>query len=119
MRTFIDACGSLWVKNALVGKVASMFCSSNTQHGGQESTILTTIPTLLHLGFIYVGLPYSCVQQNGLDEIKGGSPYGSSTIAGSKGERLPSEQELEMVRFQGRNAADLGYRLSQTPPTQK
>ncbi|KAL9655214.1 hypothetical protein ABK040_008989 [Willaertia magna] len=111
MKSFIDALGQLWVHNSLVGKVASVFCSSNTQHGGQESTILTSIPPLLHLGFIYVGLPYSCTTQTGLDEIKGGSPYGASTIAGAKGERLPSEQEREMARYQGKHATSIGKRL--------
>ena len=111
MRTFIDQTGGLWAKGALVGKVGSVFTSSATQHGGQESTILTFIPTLLHHGMIVVGLPYSEQRQTGLDEIKGGSPYGASTIAGSQGERMPSEQELGMAQFQGRHVAEIAKKL--------
>src|SRR3546814_5723809 len=88
----------MWVKGALVGKVGSVFTSSATQHGGQESTILSFHFTLLHQGRIIVGLPYTCQLQMGLDEIKGGSPYGASTIAGGDGKRTPSEQELAMAR---------------------
>ena len=87
LRNFMDQTGSLWMKGALVGKVGSVFTSSATQHGGQESTILTFIPTLLHQGMIVVGLPYSFAGQSGVDEIKGGSPYGATTIAGAQGER--------------------------------
>ncbi len=111
MRNFLDQTGELWKSGALVGKVGSVFTSSATQHGGQESTILTFHPTLLHLGMIVVGLPYSEQRQMGLDEIKGGSPYGASTIAGSNGERMPSEQELAMARFQGRHVAQIAARL--------
>lgn len=111
MRTFWDQTGGLWASGALVGKVGSVFTSSATQHGGQESTILTTQVTLLHHGFVIVGLPYSEQRQMGLDEIKGGSPYGASTIAGSKGERMPSEQELGMARFQGRHVAQIATKL--------
>jgi NAD(P)H dehydrogenase (quinone) len=110
MRTFLDATGGLWAKNALVGKVGSVFASSNTQHGGQESTILTFIPTLLHHGFIVVGLPYTEKRQMTMDEIVGGSPYGASTIAGD-GSRLPSENELAMGRVQGRHVASIAARL--------
>ncbi|KAL9646293.1 hypothetical protein ABK040_009980 [Willaertia magna] len=113
MKSFIDGLGQLWVSGALIGKVASVFVSSGTQHGGQESTILSFIPTLLHLGFVYSGLPYSCQSQMGIDEIKGGSPYGSSTIVGGKGERLPSEQERGMARFQGKHATTIGKKLIQ------
>ncbi|KAL9657498.1 hypothetical protein ABK040_016764 [Willaertia magna] len=113
MKSFIDALGQLWYSGALVGKVASVFVSSATQHGGQESTIISFIPTLLHLGFVYAGLPYSCSAQMGTDEIKGGSPYGSSTIAGGQGERLPSEQEKGMARYQGKHVATIGKKLSQ------
>jgi NAD(P)H dehydrogenase (quinone) len=112
MRTFLDQTGSLWMSGALIGKVGSVFTSSATQHGGQESTILTFHPTLLHLGMLVVGLPYSEQRQMGLDEIKGGSPYGASTIAGAKGERMPSEQELGMARFQGRHVASIAARLA-------
>jgi NAD(P)H dehydrogenase (quinone) len=95
----------------LIGKVGSVFTSSATQHGGQESTILTFHPTLLHHGMVVVGLPYAEARQMGLDEIKGGSPYGASTIAGGQGERQPSEQELGMARFQGRHVAGIATKL--------
>lgn len=111
MRTFLDQTGSLWMSGALVGKVGSVFVSSATQHGGQESTILTFHPTLLHQGMVIVGLPYAEQRQMGLDEIKGGSPYGASTIAGGQGERMPSEQELGMARFQGRHVTTIATKL--------
>ncbi|HEY4081724.1 MAG TPA: NAD(P)H:quinone oxidoreductase [Burkholderiaceae bacterium] len=111
MRNFLDQLGGLWMSGALVGKVGSVFASSATQHGGQESTILTFHPTLFHLGMIVVGLPYSEQRQMGLDEIKGGSPYGASTIAGGKGERTPSAQELGMASFQGKHVAGIAKRL--------
>jgi NAD(P)H dehydrogenase (quinone) len=111
MRNFLDQTGGLWATGALVGKVGSVFVSSATQHGGQESTILTFIPTLLHHGMVYVGLPYAEQRQTGLDEIKGGSPYGASTITGSNGERMPSEQELGMATFQGRHVTTIATKL--------
>jgi NAD(P)H dehydrogenase (quinone) len=111
MRNFWDQTGGLWANGALVGKVGSVFTSSATQHGGQESTILATHITLLHHGLVIVGLPYSCSAQMGLDEIKGGSPYGASTIAGGDGSRQPSEQELGMARFQGRHVAEIAKKL--------
>jgi len=111
MRNFLDQTGALWLSGALVGKVGSVFSSSATQHGGQESTILTFHPTLLHQGMIIVGLPYAEQRQMGLDEIKGGSPYGASTITGGKGERMPSEQELGMARFQGRHVTQIASKL--------
>ena len=111
MRNFLDQTGSLWLSGALVGKVGSVFTSTATQHGGQESTLLTFHPTLLHLGMVVVGLPYSAQEQMGLEEIKGGSPYGASTIAGGKGERMPSEVELKMARFQGRHVTQIATRL--------
>jgi NAD(P)H dehydrogenase (quinone) len=111
MRNFLDQTGALWMSGALVGKVGSVFSSSATQHGGQESTILTFHPTLLHQGMIVVGLPYAEARQMGLDEIKGGSPYGASTITGAKGERMPSEQELGMARFQGRHVTTIATKL--------
>jgi len=111
MRSFLDQTGALWMSGALVGKVGSVFCSSATQHGGQESTILTFHPTLLHHGMIVVGLPYAEQRQMGLDEIKGGSPYGASTIAGGQGERQPSAQELGMAAFQGRHVATIATKL--------
>lgn len=111
MRNFIDQTGGLWFSGALVGKVGSVFTASATQHGGQESTILTFIPTLLHHGMMVVGLPYAEQRQMGLDEIKGGSPYGASTITGGQGERMPSEQELGMAQFQGRHVAKIAKNL--------
>ena len=112
MRQFLDATGQLWAKGALVGKVGSVFASSNTQHGGQESTILSFHITLLHQGFIIVGLPYAFQGQMRMDEITGGSPYGASTIAGGSGERMPSENELEAARFQGRHVASIAAKLA-------
>ena len=112
MRQFLDATGGLWQKGALVGKVGSVFSSSNTQHGGQESTILSFYVTLLHQGFVIVGLPYAFQGQMRMDEITGGSPYGASTIAGSDGSRMPSENELAAARFQGRHVARIAAKLS-------
>ncbi|ALA18211.1 MULTISPECIES: NAD(P)H:quinone oxidoreductase [unclassified Chelatococcus] len=111
MRNFLDQTGGLWAKGALIGKVGSVFTSSATQHGGQESTILTFIPTLMHHGMVVVGLPYSFAGQSGLDEIKGGSPYGASTIAAADGSRQPSAVELEGARFQGRHVAGIAAKL--------
>jgi NAD(P)H dehydrogenase (quinone) len=111
MRTFLDQTGPLWMSGALVGKVGSVFSSSATQHGGQESTILSFHTTLLHLGMIIVGLPYAEARQMGLDEIKGGSPYGASTITGGKGERMPSAQELGMAQYQGKHVTQIASRL--------
>lgn len=111
MRQFLDATGQLWVKGALVGKVGSVFASTATQHGGQESTILSFHTTLLHQGMIIVGLPYSFQGQMRIDEITGGSPYGASTIAGGKGERLPSENELAAARYQGKHVASIARKL--------
>ncbi|MFC7399493.1 NAD(P)H:quinone oxidoreductase [Chelatococcus sp. GCM10030263] len=112
MRAFIDQTGGLWMKGALVGKVGSVFTSSATQHGGQESTILTFIPTLMHHGMVVVGLPYAFAGQMGLEEIKGGSPYGASTIAGADGSRQPSAVELEGARYQGRHVASIAAKLA-------
>ena len=111
MRSYFDATGGLWARGALIGKVGSVMSSSATQHGGQESTILSTHTTLLHQGMIIVGLPYSFQGQMRIDEVTGGSPYGASTITGGKGERMPSENELEAARFQGRHAAEIASRL--------
>lgn len=110
MRNFLDQTGSLWVKGALVGKVASVFASTGTG-GGNESTILTFIPTLLHHGMIYVGLPYACPELTDLSEVKGGSPYGAATIAGSDGSRKPNAKELAMARFQGAHVAKIAAKL--------
>ncbi len=112
MRQFLDATGQLWADGALVGKVGSVFTCSATQHGGQESTILTFHVTLLHHGMVVVGLPYAFQGQMRLDEITGGSPYGASTIAGGSGERMPSENELEGARFQGRHVATIAAKLA-------
>jgi NAD(P)H dehydrogenase (quinone) len=112
MRQFLDATGQLWIKGALVGKVGSVFASSNTQHGGQEATIISFHFTLLHQGMIVVGLPYAFQGQMRTDEITGCSPYGASTIAGDKGERMPSENELEGAHFQGRHVATIASRLT-------
>jgi NAD(P)H dehydrogenase (quinone) len=112
MKNFLDQAGALWASGALVGKVGSVFTSTATQHGGQESTILTFHPVLLHLGFIIVGLPYSYQQQMGLDEIKGCSPYGASTITGGDGSRMPSKVELDGVRFQARHVAQIAAKLA-------
>ena len=112
MRQFLDTTGQLWAKGALVGKVGSVFTSSATQHGGQESTILSFHISLLHHGFVIVGLPYSFQGQMRIDEVTGGSPYGATTIAGGSGERMPSENELDGARFQGRHVADIAARLT-------
>jgi NAD(P)H dehydrogenase (quinone) len=109
MRQFLDATGQLWAKGALVG---SVFTSSATQHGGQESTILSFHTTLLHHGMVIVGLPYAFQEQMRIDEITGCSPYGASTIAGGKGERMPSKTELAGARFQGKHAAGIAARLA-------
>ena len=112
MRQFLDATGQLWANGALVGKVGSVFTSSATQHGGQESTILSFHITLLHHGFVVVGLPYTFQGQMRTDEITGGSPYGASTIAGGSGERMPSENELDAARFQGKHVASIASKLT-------
>jgi len=113
MRQFLDSTGQLWAKGALVGKVGSVFTSSATQHGGQESTILSFHITLLHHGFLIVGLPYTFQGQMRIDEITGGSPYGASTIAGGSGERMPSENELNAARFQGKHVATIALKLKE------
>jgi len=112
MRQFMDATGGLWVKGSLIGKVGSIFVSSATQHGGQESTILSFIPTLLHQGMVVIGLPYSFQGQMISTEISGCSPYGASTIAGGDGSRQPSENELAGARFQGAHVAKLAKKLT-------
>ena len=112
MRQFLEATGQLWAQGKLVGKVGSVFASSATQHGGQESTILSFHTTLLHQGMVVVGLPYAFQGQMRIDELTGGSPYGASTIAGGRGERLPSENELLAARFQGRHVARIAKKLS-------
>ena len=111
MKNFIDQTGSLWASGALVGKVGSVFTSSATQHGGQESTILSFHTVLLHLGFVIVGLPYAFQGQMGVSEVMGNSPYGASTIAGADGKRQPSAVELEGIRFQARHVAAITAKL--------
>ena len=112
MRQFLDATGQLWAEGRLVGKVGSVFASTATQHGGQESTLLSFHTTLLHHGMVVVGLPYAFAGQTRIDEITGGSPYGATTIAGPQGERMPSENELEAARFQGRHVAAIAAKLA-------
>ena len=111
MRNFLDQTGSLWMQGTLIGKVASVFTSTGTG-GGNESTILTFIPTLLHHGMIYVGLPYSCPELTDISELKGGSPYGAATIAGPDGSRQPSAKELSMARFQGKHVASIAKKVA-------
>ncbi|CAN5875770.1 NAD(P)H:quinone oxidoreductase [soil metagenome] len=113
MRNFLDQTGGLWMKGALVGKVGSVFTSTASQHGGQESTILSSQVTLMHHGMVIVGLPYSWPGNAQMAEISGGTPYGISTIAGPDGSRLPSANELEGARFQGRHVAQIAAKLAQ------
>jgi len=112
MRNFLDQTGKLWMNGALIGKVGSVFTSTGTQHGGQETTITSFHSTLLHHGMVIVGVPYSCKGLTVMTEITGGSPYGSSTLAGGDGKRTPSENELEIARFQGRHVAEIAKRLT-------
>lgn len=111
MRSFLDRTGGLWAKNALVGKVGSVFTSTATQHGGQETTITSFHTTLLHHGMVIVGVPYTCKELNVIGEVSGGTPYGASTIAGNDGARQPSENELAIARFQGAHVARIAARL--------
>jgi len=112
MRQFLDATGGLWLKGAMVGKVGGVLTSAATQHGGQESTLLSFHITLLHHGMVVAGLPYAFQGQMSTAEITGGSPYGASTIAGGQGERTPSQNELAAARFQGKYVAQLAERLA-------
>jgi NAD(P)H dehydrogenase (quinone) len=112
MRQFLDATGQLWSQGALVGKVGSVFASTATQHGGQESTLLSFHITLLHQGLVVVGLPYAFQGQMRNDEITGCSPYGATTIAGTQGERTPTENELAGARFQGKHVAAIAAKLA-------
>lgn len=113
MRNFLDQTGSLWVQGSLVGKVGSVFTSTGTG-GGNESTIISFVTTLMHHGMIYVGLPYSCPELADISEVKGGSPWGAATIAGADGARSPSEKELAQARYQGRHVAEITRRLTAT-----
>jgi NAD(P)H:quinone oxidoreductase type IV len=112
MRNFLDQTGGLWAKGALIGKVGSVFTSTGTQHGGQETTITSFHSTLLHHGMVIVGVPYSCQELSNMNEITGGSPYGAGTLAGSDGSRHPSANELAIARFQGRHVAEIAAKLS-------
>jgi NAD(P)H dehydrogenase (quinone) len=112
MRNFLDQTGKQWAEGTLIGKVGSVFCSTATQHGGQETTITSFHTTLLHHGFIIVGVPYSCQGLTVMGEVTGGSPYGASTLAGPDGKRFPSENELAIARFQGRHVAEITKKLA-------
>lgn len=112
MRNFLDQTGGLWAKGALIGKVGSVFASTATQHGGQETTITSFHTTLLHHGMVIVGVPYSETRQTIMSEITGGSPYGATTIAAGDGARKPSENELAIARFQGRHVAAIAEKLA-------
>jgi NAD(P)H dehydrogenase (quinone) len=110
--SFWDQTGGLWAQGKLIGKVGSVFASTATQHGGQETTITSTHTMLLHHGLVVVGLPYSFAGQMTLDEITGGTPYGATTISGGQGQRMPSDNELEGARFQGRHVAEIAAKLA-------
>jgi NAD(P)H dehydrogenase (quinone) len=110
MRNFLDQTGGLWMKGALVGKVGSVFTSTGTG-GGNESTIISFVTTLMHHGMVYVGLPYACPELADVSEVKGGSPWGAATIAGADGSRQPSEKELAQARFQGKHVATIARKL--------
>ena len=110
MRNFLDQTGGLWAKGALVGKVGSVFASTGTG-GGNESTIISFVTTLMHHGMVYVGLPYACPELADTSEVKGGSPWGAATIAGADGSRQPSAKELAMARFQGKHVAGIALKL--------
>ncbi len=112
MQYFLNSLGKLWRDGALVGKIGSAFTSSGSQHGGQEAALLSVHTTMLHLGMIVVGLPYTFQGQMRIDEITGGTPYGATTIAGQKGERMPSENELAAARFQGKHVASIAAKLA-------
>lgn len=112
MKSFLDQAGSLWARNALVGKVAAVFASTGSQHGGHEATLLTTQVPLQHFGMLIVGMPYTYVGQTTADEIVGGAPYGAGTIAGADGSRSPTEKDLAGARFQGKHVARIAVRLA-------
>jgi NAD(P)H dehydrogenase (quinone) len=112
MRTFLDQTGGLWMKGALVGKIGSVFASTGTQHGGQETTITSFHSTLLHHGMVIVGVPYACAGLTNMNEITGGTPYGATTLAGSDGSRQPSQNELDIARFQGKHVAELAVKIA-------
>ncbi len=111
MKNFVDQTGGLWMKGALIGKVGAIMTSAANQHGGLESTILGFVPFLMHQGMVYVGLPYSFQGQMGHEEVKGGSPYGASTVTGGDGARMPSAKDLDGARFQGAHVAKIAAKL--------
>jgi NAD(P)H dehydrogenase (quinone) len=111
MANFLDQAGGLWARGALHGKVGGGFTSTGTQHGGQETTLFSIITNLLHFGMVVVGLDYGYAGQTTLDEITGGSPYGATTIAGGDGSRLPTANELQGARYQGRKIAETASKL--------
>lgn len=111
MRQFLDGTGQLWAKGAFVGKVGSVFTSTASQHGGQETTITSFHTNLLHFGMVIVGVPYSCTGLFVMDEVSGGTPYGASTLAGGDGSRQPSANELSIARFQGKHVAEIAAKL--------
>jgi NAD(P)H dehydrogenase (quinone) len=111
MRNFLDQTGGLWAKGALIGKVGSVFASTGTQHGGQETTITSFHTTLLHQGMIIVGVPYSEAGLTSMNEVSGGTPYGATTMAGSDGSRQPTENELKIARYQGKHVAEIASKL--------
>ncbi|MDQ7981606.1 NAD(P)H:quinone oxidoreductase [Paraburkholderia sp. SARCC-3016] len=112
MRNFLDQTGALWAKGALVGKVGSVFASTGTQHGGQETTITSFHATLLHHGMVIVGVPYACAGLTRMDEITGGTPYGATTVAGADGSRQPSANELDIARYQGKHVAQIAAKIA-------
>jgi len=114
MRNFLDQTGRLWMEGKLIGKVGSVFASTGTQHGGQETTITSFHTTLLHLGMVIVGVPYSAQGLLNMNEITGGTPYGATTLAGNDGSRTPSQNELEIAQFQGRHVAEITKKLTTT-----
>jgi NAD(P)H dehydrogenase (quinone) len=112
MRTFLDQTGGLWMKGALVGKVGSVFASTGTQHGGQETTITSFHNTLIHHGMVIVGVPYACAGLVKMDEVTGGTPYGATTMANTDGSRQPTQNELEIARYQGKHVAGIAAKLA-------
>lgn len=112
MRLFLDQTGGLWMKGALVGKIGSVFASTGTQHGGQETTITSFHTTLFHQGMVIVGVPYACAGLVKMDEVSGGTPYGATTMAGTDGKRQPTQNELEIARYQGKHVAEIAAKLA-------
>jgi len=114
MAAFLDQTGGLWKRGALNGKIGAAFSSSASQHGGNEMTLISIIATLMHLGMVIVGLPYSFQAQLNVDEVLGGSPYGATTVAGAQGQRQPSQIDLDGARFQGRLVAELAQKVTRS-----